>query len=81
MPFTSSDRFRSALRAAKTVVWDLDLETGQAVRSGSSLGIPSGAGDDFAPDDRPRVEDALAAAGEATYDIEFRVTCPDGDLR
>jgi PAS domain-containing protein len=75
MPFTSSDRFRSALRAAKTVVWDLDLETGQAVRSGSSLG------DDFAPDDRPRVEDALAAAGEATYDIEFRVTCPDGDLR
>ncbi|MGE0117816.1 MAG: PAS domain S-box protein [Dongiaceae bacterium] len=90
MPLSSNDRFRSALRAAKTVVWDLDLRSGQTVRSGSSLeilGIPSGTGDDFArlvhPQDRPRVDAALAAAyaGEATYDIELRVTCPDGTLR
>jgi PAS domain S-box-containing protein len=78
------------LRAAKTVVWDLNLETGEAVRSGSSLdilGIPSGSGQDFArlvhPEDRSLVDAALAAAyaGSGIYDVEFRVIRPDGGLR
>jgi PAS domain-containing protein len=88
LPLSSDDRFKFALQAAKTVVWDLDLQTGMAIRSGSSagvLGIPSGPGDDFAnlvhPDDRLRVDNALEAAyaGAGVYDIEFRVkrrACP-----
>jgi PAS domain S-box-containing protein len=90
MPLSSSERFRSALSAAKTVVWDLDLQSGQVVRSGSSLevlGIPSGNSSDFArlvhPQDRPRVDAALAAAyaGESPYDIEFRITGPGSGLQ
>jgi len=90
MPLSSSDRFRSALRAAKAVVWDLDLLTRETLRSGSSLdvlGIPSGTGDDFArlvhAEDRARVDAALTAAyaGEKQYDVEFRVTRPDGVQR
>jgi two-component sensor histidine kinase len=84
------ERLRSALQAAGIVVWDLDLVTGRADRSGSSaivLGIPSGSGADFSltvhPDDRPDVDTALAAAygGEQAYDIEFRVIRPDGMVR
>ena len=90
LPLSSDDRFKFALQAAKTVVWDLDLQTGMAIRSGSSagvLGIPSGPGDDFAnlvhPDDRLRVDNALEAAyaGAGVYDIEFRVKRPDGELQ
>jgi PAS domain S-box-containing protein len=79
-----------ALEAAGIVVWDMDVASDRVRRSGAALsvlGITSDTGSDFVrlvhPEDRPRVEAALAAAygAERPYDMEFRIVRPDGEQR
>lgn len=79
---------RFALRAARMVAWDLNLETGEMWRSETAaelFGLRSGDPTDFFyalvhPEDRERVRTAFEKTkqGEAAYDEEFRVVAADG---
>ncbi len=86
----SEERLRLALRAAQTVVWDMDLQTYQVVCSTNALdvwGFHEGTGEDFFalihPDDRQQVMQAAqrAMSGEQSYAQEYRVISPDGVVR
>lgn len=81
------ERLRFGLAANRMVAWDWDLATGISTRSDNAVevfGLGSGTVETFSrmihPEDRPRVEAALAAArhGDALFDVEFRVLTPDG---
>lgn len=88
------DSLRFVLEAARLGWWDMDLVTGQTVRSaghdalfGYSSVLPSWGYHDFLahiyPEDRARVDAAYQAAlaGGKEYAEELRVVWPDGTLR
>lgn len=85
----SEQQLRCALSAARMVAWDWNLATGVVHRSenaSSILGLRTSEPDEFLrmihPDDRTRVEAAIAAArgGEAFSDFEFRVVTGEGHI-
>lgn len=82
----SEERLEFALSAARMVAWDWDLKTGMAVRSENSrdiTGLDSGPAREFRalihPQDLPQAKEATARAlaGEAPYDLEFRIRTRD----
>lgn len=88
------EQMRLAIGAARMFFWDWDIATGTIEWSDgleAACGLPPGGfgGTTEAlralihPDDLPRVEAALgrALAGEALYEIEFRMCRPDGSMR
>ena len=90
----SEERLRLALSAARMATWDWDVATGKMTWSenlepalGMDTGAFGGTMDAFRllvhPDDRDRVEEALrrALAGEAEYDVDFRIRRADGGVR
>ena len=88
-----TERLEMAYETAGMAAWDLDLTTGEAVwtdRMFALLGVdpdtPSTADAFFAsmhPDDRDATSDALDAAvsAGATFDTDFRIIRPDGEIR
>jgi PAS domain S-box-containing protein len=89
-----AEQMRLAIGAARMFFWDWDMTTDRVEWSDGledAMGMPPGAfGGTIAafralvyPDDLPRVEAALrrAIAGEAPYEIEFRMTRADGSVR
>ncbi|HEX7086121.1 MAG TPA: PAS domain S-box protein, partial [Vicinamibacterales bacterium] len=90
----SEERLRFALDAASLGTWDWDLRTGRVEWSeslerchGLERGTFGGTFADFAreihPDDRERVLGALRAAmeGGPAYNVEYRVSWPDGSIQ
>lgn len=90
----SEDRIRFVLDAARIGSWELDLETGAALRSslhdevfGYPQRAPSWSFDDFLahvlPDDLEQVRDShrSAAANGTVWNIECRVRRVDGQVR
>lgn len=90
----SEDRIRFVLESARIGLWELDLETGAAVRSslhddllGHGERKASWGFEDFVahvlPDDREQVRESLRAAVErhTAWNIECRLRRADGQLR
>jgi PAS domain S-box-containing protein len=89
----SAERLRLAQSAAHVGIWDYDLKTQRAVWTaeqealfGFAPGTYDGAAAPFEqlinPDDRPRLAQAIARAMETgAFDVEFRATRRDGELR
>jgi PAS domain S-box-containing protein len=90
----SEEQRRLAFEAAGLGLWDMDYTTGSAVfdaafRRMYGLGPEGGprevVWDRIHPDDRPHVEAAVAAAkapdSPGDYEVEYRITLPDGALR
>ena len=89
----NEERLKLALNAGKVGVWDWDIVRDHeewSDRVYEILGVERsklpGRVDEFTalihPEDRPRIQDAIRASvdGNAAYDVEFRVTHPDGSL-
>ncbi|MFN8603019.1 MAG: PAS domain-containing protein [Candidatus Binatia bacterium] len=87
----SEERLSLAFRASQDGIWDWNMETGDvwySDRWGEMLGYAPGELRQHVstwqsvlhPDDRPWVEEAVAAVmrGERPYDLEFRVRHKDG---
>jgi PAS domain S-box-containing protein len=87
------ERLRLALEAGRMGTWDWDLRTGAVAWSDNMEeihGLPEGGFDRTVdgfrrlvhPDDRYRVEAAIARAIEeqSAYEVEFRITHPDGSV-
>ncbi|MDX2212341.1 MAG: PAS domain S-box protein [Oculatellaceae cyanobacterium bins.114] len=90
----SEERLRLALEASQVGIWDCNLRTGQVIWSTDVeklFGLPpgefNGSDQDFLkyvhPDDREHVFQASrqAICERSTYDIEFRVVCPNNEIR
>jgi PAS domain S-box-containing protein len=90
----SEERLRLAQSAARIGIWDYDMKTRRVVWTpeqealfGFAPGTHDGVIGTFEqlihPEDRSRVEQAIAnaLAGTGTYDMEFRATRRDGALR
>jgi len=91
----SEERLRLALGAARQGLWDIDLVSGTAMVSPPDAASPGFAdgiaalnmtqfGEMFHPEDRDRVGTAFRAyaTGEAhSFDEEFRLVLPDGQVR
>jgi PAS domain S-box-containing protein len=89
-----SEQMRLAIHAARMYFWDWNIATGviewsEGLEAACGL-APGGFGGSLAefralvhPDDLPRVDTALgrALAGEADYDVEFRMRRADGGER
>lgn len=88
------DRLELMLAASGTGFWEWDIVTGELLWSDAifeQYGLPpEGDEPDFPrylqmlhPEDRQPFSDAIAAAvaGERTFDLEFRIVRPDGDVR
>ncbi len=89
-----AEQMRLAIDAARMFFWDYDVATGTlewseglAAACGLAPGTTGGTSEAFRalvhPDDLTRVDLAMqrALAGEADYDIEFRMRRADGDFR
>ncbi|QDV36527.1 PAS domain S-box protein [Tautonia plasticadhaerens] len=87
------ERLRLALEAGRMGTWDWDIGTGRVEWSDNLPeihGLPSGGFDGtmegfrllIHPEDRGRVEAAVAASieGRSGYEVEFRVLRPDGSV-
>jgi PAS domain S-box-containing protein len=87
------ERLRLALEAGRMGTWDWDLRTGEVAWSDNMeevQGLPEGGFDGTVegfrrlvhPDDRDRVEAAIARSIEerSAYEVEFRVVRPDGSV-
>ena len=87
------ERLRLALEAGRMGTWDWDLRTGEVAWSDNMAevhGLPEGGFDGTIegfrrlvhPDDRYRVEAAIARAIEeqSAYEVEFRIARPDGSV-
>ena len=93
----SEARLDDAERLAHVGYWDVDLEAGRITLSQECwriVGLPPRETIDLSewldrwallihPQDRPRIDDAAAAAlrGGPRYDLEFRLVRPDGEVR
>jgi diguanylate cyclase (GGDEF)-like protein/PAS domain S-box-containing protein len=89
----SEERLRLALETAGIGMWERDHSTGAAIWSDlarAHLGVSDEAPSEFGtflaqvhPDDRPRVQRAIAMAHEkgGEFRYEFRVALPDGGVR
>lgn len=86
----AQQRIKSALEAAKTVIWEWELKTGKTIGSNTSkevFGISDGPWESFLglihPEDKPSVEAAFAQAikEKNAYDAEFRLVLPNKDVR
>jgi PAS domain S-box-containing protein len=86
----AQQRLGLALQAADMVAWSRDLPDGKIIWSGGSTRIFGNACDTIDdvlrrihPDDRARVERAIAEAlgGGGDYDAEYRVVDPEGRVR
>ena len=91
----SQDRLTAAVEIAQLGIWDYDAASGRFFHDercrevlGISGGDPSSNEEMFRPvhaDDRPRVEQEVAAAldprGNGLYDTEYRIVRPDGTER
>jgi signal transduction histidine kinase/CheY-like chemotaxis protein len=89
----SEERLRLAQQAGRISSWEVDLATGEAIWLGSWRDVIGDWGEEkpsqalflriVHPDDLPGVQAALAEAiaGGAPYDLQFRVTWPDGSVR
>ncbi len=89
----NEERLRLAQAAGRIATWEVDLATGAATRLGAWREVIGDWGDarpshehflsTVHPDDRARVEAALAdaIARETSYECEFRVLWPDGSER
>ena len=88
------ERLRRVAKAAGFGLYDFDLRTGRAVWSGEALriiGRKDAVGFDSMemalmqvhPDDRTRVREEMAAAtlGRGSYDLEYRIVKPGGEVR
>jgi PAS domain S-box-containing protein len=83
------EQLKSALTAARMMVWSWDLKTDQTTWSGTDIipGLHTGSSKDFFntvhPDDKELVARAIARTlrGESPYNIEFRIIKPDGQVR
>jgi PAS domain S-box-containing protein len=89
-----SERILVATQAAQVGIWDWDITTDAIVWNPIMFALYGSADSEFLPtyerwtaalhaDDRPRAEAeiARAATGEGTFDTEFRVVWPSGDVR
>lgn len=89
----ATERLEMAYEASGMAAWDLDMITGEAVWTdkmftllGVDPGTPSTADTFYGamhPDDREATSAALDAAvsGGTTFDIDFRIIRPDGEVR
>ncbi len=90
----ANDRLRLAMEASASVGWDFDVKSGRDVLFGDLQTIFGIASDPYVttredffryvhPDDRTRVSEAIADAGQnrTLYVAEFRIVKPDGTVR
>jgi signal transduction histidine kinase/DNA-binding response OmpR family regulator len=87
----NEERLRMAMDVGRIAAWEWELSTGQttwATDPEALFGFPPGAfGPErrmfrtMHPDDRPRIEDAVATAlRTGNYDAEYRAVRPDGTI-